>query len=159
MNTPSPLPQGPVAEAADMAEAIKVTQQQIGTLLVRARKSIAVRAATIHPDLKPMAFSAMMLLSRCGPMHQVKLAQQLDTDKAVVSRLLKQLEELGLISRTADPADGRAMIVALTPEAHERYNSTQAGARQLLFDRLSQWEIAEVLRLADLLARLNEDLD
>lgn len=158
MSTPSLPPQGQVTEA-DMSEAIKVTQQQIGTLLVRARKSIAFRAATIHPDLKPLGFSAMMLLARCGSMHQVKLTQQLDTDKAVVSRLLKQLEELGLISRTVDPADGRAMIVALTPEAHERYNSTQEGARQLLFDKLSRWEVAEVRHLADLLARLNEDLD
>ncbi|SEE96413.1 DNA-binding transcriptional regulator, MarR family [Arthrobacter alpinus] len=155
----SPLPpQGPMDEA-DMAEAIKNAQQQIGTMLVRARKSIAVRAATIHPDLKPMGFSAMMLLSRCGSMQQITLAQQLDTDKAVVSRLLKQLEELGLISRTVDPTDGRAMIVALTPEAHERYNSTQEGARQHLFDRLSRWELTEVRRFADLLARLNEDLD
>lgn len=113
----------------------------------------------IHPDLKPMGFSAMMLLSRCGSMQQITLTQQLDTDKAVVSRLLKQLEELGLISRTVDPTDGRAMIVALTPEAHERYESTQDNARQLLFDTLSQWEVTEVRRFADLLARFNEDFD
>lgn len=142
-----------------MAEVIKTAQQNIGTLLIRARKSLGVRAAMVHPDLKPMAFSAMMLLSRCGAMHQVTLTAQLDTDKAVVSRLLKQLEELGLISRTPDPADGRAMIVALTQEAHERYEATQDSARQALFNRLSKWDLEEVRLFAQLLAHFNEDLD
>ncbi|WP_449374104.1 MarR family winged helix-turn-helix transcriptional regulator [Arthrobacter psychrolactophilus] len=146
-------------EENEMAEVIKTAQQNIGTLLIRARKSLGVRATMIHPDLKPMAFSAMMLLSRCGSMHQVTLTQQLDTDKAVVSRLLKQLEELGLISRTADPADGRAMIVALTQEAHERYEATQESARQTLFNRLSKWDLEEVRLFSKLLAHFNEELD
>ncbi|MEV8145399.1 MarR family transcriptional regulator [Specibacter sp. NPDC078709] len=142
-----------------MAEAVKSVQQQIGTLLVRARKSIATRAAIIHPELKPMGFSAMMVLSQRGPVHQLTLMQILDADKAVVSRLLKQLEGLGLITRTADPADGRAMIVALTPEAYERFEMAQDSSRQKLFDRLSQWEVSEVRQFAAVMARFNEDLD
>lgn len=145
--------------AEGLAEAVRDTQQQIGTLLVRARKSLATRAATIHPDLKPMSFSVMMLLARCGSMHQLELAQKLDTDKAVVSRLLKQLESLELITRTADPEDGRAMIVALTPLAHARYESTQDTSRQALFDKLSQWDVADVRQFAKILARFNEDFN
>lgn len=142
-----------------MAEAVKSAQQQIGTLLVRARKSIATRAAIIHPELKPMGFSAMLVLSHRGPVHQLTLTQILDADKAVVSRLFKQMEELGLITRTADPADGRAMIVALTPEADERFEMAQDSSRRKLFDRLSQWEVSEVRQFAAVMARFNEDPD
>lgn len=143
----------------NMAEAVKSAQQQIGTMLVRARKSIATRAAIIHPELKPMGFSAMMVLSHRGPVHQLTLAQVLDADKAVVSRILKQMEALELITRTPDPDDGRAMIVALTPAAHERFELAQEATRQKLFDRLSQWEVSEVRQFASVLARFNEDLE
>ena len=156
---PPANPTSPAENEEGFAEAVKSAQQQIGTLLVRARKSIATRAAIIHPELKPMGYSAMMVLSHRGPVQQLTLTQILDADKAVVSRLLKQMEELGLITRTSDPADGRAMIVSLTPDARERFEFAQDSSRQKLFDQLSRWEVSEVRQFATVLARFNEDLD
>ena len=139
-----------------MARAIEDTQNQLSNMMVSARKSLKNRAAAIHPELQPMGFKVLMLLFRSGPMHQSELARRLAADKATLSRIVKQLEGITLISRAADPGDGRAMLVDMTPPARERYEETQLGARQLLVDKLSQWEPAEVRRLADLLARLTE---
>lgn len=145
------LPQDP-----ELAGAIEDTQNQLSNMMVSARKNLKYRAAAIHPGLQPMGFKVLMLLFRSGPMQQSELARGLEADKATLSRIVKQLEGLGLVSRTADPGDGRATLVDMTPPTRERYRETQLGARQLLVDKLSQWEPAEVRRLADLLAKLNE---
>ena len=140
-----------------MLEAIADTQQQLGAMLVRARKSFRARAAEIHPELQPMGYSTLLLLSRGDRLHQGSLPEVLDTDKATVSRLIKQLEGLGLIFRTVDPDDARAQLVSLTAEGRTRYEASMSVAHQLLVNRLSQWDVMEVRRFAELLARLNED--
>ncbi len=143
--------------AEDMLLAIADTQQQLGAMLVRARRSFRARAAEIHPELQPMGYSALLLLSRGDKLHQGSLPELLDTDKATVSRLIKQLEVLGLIFRTVDPDDARAQLVSLTVEGRTRYEASMSVAHQLLVNRLSQWDVQEVRRFAELLERLNED--
>jgi len=142
-----------------MAQAIRAAEIELGTMLVKTRKSLKTRAAAIHPELQPMGFKVLMLLALSGAVQQVALTHEVGTDKAVMSRTIKQLEALGLVTRTADPSDGRGQLVVMTPEAQARYAATQSHARQLLFDRLSTWDVDEVRRLADLLARLNESGD
>lgn len=156
MTDPFALP--PPMDAIDpqLGAVIGEVEKQFGTMVIKARTSIRNRAAAIHPDLQPLGFKVLTVLAQSGPMQQVALADEVQTDKAMMSRTIKQLEGLGMVTRTADPSDGRAMLVAMTPEARSRYDSTLSQARRLLFDRLSTWDIGEVRRFADLLARLNE---
>lgn len=44
-------------------------------------------------------------------------------------------------------------------KVHARYESTQDNFHQALFDKLSEWDVAEVRLFADLLARFNEDFN
>lgn len=157
--SPSPrtLHDGMATVDDEMLMAIKDTQQQIGAMLIRARKSFRARATEIHPDLQPMGYSTLLLLSRNGTLHQASLPEVLGTDKATVSRLIKQMAGLGLISRTVDPDDARAQLISLTAEGRKRYEASVSVAHQLLVDRLSQWDVLEVRRLSELLERLNED--
>ncbi|MDQ0278405.1 DNA-binding MarR family transcriptional regulator [Arthrobacter silviterrae] len=150
---------GTAGAGTGMAQAIRAAEIELGTMLVKTRKSLKTRAAAIHPELQPMGFKVLMLLALSGAVQQVALTHEVGTDKAVMSRTIKQLEALGLVTRTADPSDGRGQLVVMTPEAQARYAATQSHARQLLFDRLSTWDVDEVRRLADLLARLNESGD
>ena len=79
----------------------------------------------------------------------------LATDKSAVSRLIHQLETLGLVTRTPDPEDGRASLVVATAEGERRMESTRASDQAMLYQQLSSWDEAEVRRLAELLAKLN----
>lgn len=139
-----------------MTQAIADTQGQLATMMVKARRSIKLRASAIHPDLHPMGFKVLMQLARSGPTPQSLLARKLEMDKALLSRIVKQLEATDLIVRSVDPHDGRALLVDMTDHAHERYTSSLLASRQELVDKLSQWDVTEVRRLSDLLARLNE---
>lgn len=152
-----PPPKNPTDPA--MGEVIGEVEKQFGTMVVNARNNIRARAAAIHPDLQPTGFKVLTILSHSGPVQQVALAHEVGTDKAVMSRTIKQLVALGLVTRTADPGDGRALLVAMTPEARTRFDKTMLQARRLLYDRLSTWDVGEVRRFADLLARLNESTD
>lgn len=139
-----------------MSELIDAVEQEFATMFVNARNSIRSRAVAIHPELPPLGFKVLSALSRSGPRQQGCLAEELEVDKAMMSRTIKQLELLGLIDRTIDPSDGRALVVSMTGEARNRFDANLANARRVLHDRLAEWEPGEVRRFTDLLAKLNE---
>ncbi|MCQ9162601.1 MULTISPECIES: MarR family winged helix-turn-helix transcriptional regulator [unclassified Arthrobacter] len=158
---PPELPPVAQSDAVDPAlqDAIRDVERQFGIMIIKTRKSIISRAAAIHPELQPMGFKVLTILSQSGPIQQIALAHKVDADKAAMSRSIKQLEELGLVARTPDPSDGRAHLVAMTDQAHTRFDATQAQARKVLYDRLAEWDTGEVRRFAELLDRLNENRD
>lgn len=69
----------------------------------------------------PSQQSALSTLERHGPMRVGELATREQIGKSSVTRLVAHLEELGLVSRHSDSADGRSWRVELT-----------AGGRELL---------------------------
>lgn len=156
----APAPAAPgsdhAAGAAGLDEAIADVEQQFGSLVISARQSIRKRAAAIHPDLPPLGYKILTLLNHSAGRQQVELAEELQADKAMMSRTVKQMCEFGLVDCTADPADGRAKLISITDSARGRYERSIGESRKLLHDRLSTWDRDEVLRFAELLARLNE---
>lgn len=86
------------------------------------------------------------------------LATQLDLDPGAITRLLRQLEEAGLVVRGRSPDDGRISTVEATAEgraAFERF-------RRVIWDQvrraLSDWPEEDRSTLAGLLDRLVLDV-
>jgi DNA-binding MarR family transcriptional regulator len=73
-----------------------------------------------------------------------------------MSRQLRALDDLGLIRREPDPADGRAFLVELTDEGRARFTRVRNARRQRYVRRLAGWDPAELDDLARLLHQLNE---
>ncbi len=59
--------------------------------------------------------SALATIEESGPLRMNSLATHESLVAPAVTRLVAGLEERGLIQRCADPADGRAALVSLTP--------------------------------------------
>lgn len=135
---------------------IDEVESQFATMFVNARNSLRARAAAIDPLLSPIGYKVLAIIWRDGARQQGCVAEEMDIDKALMSRTIKQLEQFGLVERTIDPSDGRAMLVSMTEAARKRFDATVARARHVLHDRLADWEIDEVRRFTDLLAKLNE---
>ncbi|WP_157803012.1 MarR family winged helix-turn-helix transcriptional regulator [Compostimonas suwonensis] len=134
--------------------AIATVEDQFGVLANRVRENLQNQATKVHPELQAGSYKLLMTIARGGRTSAGSLAETLHSDKSVISRQAKVLEELGLISRHADPRDGRSTLFEATPQAVERITQIQATRRAELYERLRTWTTDEVETLAELLKRL-----
>ncbi|MEU6171273.1 MarR family transcriptional regulator [Streptantibioticus parmotrematis] len=130
-------------------------ERELTVLFRRARASSGEMARAVHPELEPAAYGLLVRLEEIGAERATDLAAYFRVGKATMSRQLRALEELGLISRAPDPADGRAFLVRLTPEGLTRFTAVRDARRERYRSRLSRWERTDVTDLARLLGRLN----
>ena len=140
----------------DAERAIAEVEQQFGRLFIRVRSTWKRSAAKLHPDLQPMGFKIMSTLVARGPAHAGALAEELHTDKSVLSRQVRVLEGLGLIESRVDEHDARARLLAATPIAIERVNAVARDNQAELRERLVAWEPWEIEKFAELLGRLGD---
>jgi DNA-binding MarR family transcriptional regulator len=94
-----------------------------------------------------------------GPPTSQTLRERLGLDSGYLSRLLRRLEEEGLISVTPDPGDRRRRQVSLTEAGRERWKELERRSddqARLIVDPLTERQrerLARALSEADLLVR------
>ncbi|MBC2868067.1 MarR family winged helix-turn-helix transcriptional regulator [Streptomyces mexicanus] len=134
-------------------------ERELTVLLRRARANQGEMAREVHPDLEPAAYGLLIRLEECGSQRATALAGYIGVGKATMSRQLRALEELGLVGREPDPADGRAWLVALTDEGRRRVGQVREARRRRYVSQLAHWDRHEVAELARLLHELNAVMD
>jgi len=131
-------------------------ERELAVFLRRARANSGEMAREVHPDLEAAAYGLLVRLESAGRQRATDLAAYFGVGKATVSRQLRALEDLGLVTRETDPADGRASLVRLTEEGLARFRSVRDARRGRYARKLAGWDRAEVAELARLLHHLNE---
>jgi DNA-binding MarR family transcriptional regulator len=98
--------------------------------------------------------SLVQLVGDRGPLRPSEIAERQRVHPSLVTRQLQDLTDVGYIETTADPADGRSRLVALTRAGtKERARLQQVGIdRFALF--VADWEPEEVRALTALLEKL-----
>lgn len=144
-------PQG----ATEVDGAFLALEKELAVFLRRARASSGEMARAVHPGLEPAAYGLLVQLEATGVQRGTDLATYFGVGKATMSRQLRALEEVGLVSREPDPADGRASLVRLTEEGLERFRRVRDARRATYVRRLAAWDGGEVAELARLLHQLN----
>lgn len=135
---------------------MEALERELTLLLRRARASQGEMAREVHPELEPAAYGLLARLAETGPQRATVLAGYFGVGKATMSRQLRALEELGLILREPDPADGRAFLVHLTEEGDARFARVRLARRARYVSRLRGWDRGELSELARLLGQLND---
>ena len=101
---------------------------------------------------------ALRVVERHGPIAMSDIAHRLQVDQSTASRHVRPLEELGLVTRTADTADRRVAWLRLAPPGRQLLD----GARGVVlhdFDvALADWSAADRRRLAELVDRFRRSL-
>ncbi len=69
----------------------------------------------------------LTLLSRKGEVSHAALQQQLAVDGATITRLVKQFESDGVLSRRLAPQDNRYTLISLTDSGHSMVAELQAA--------------------------------
>lgn len=93
-----------------------------------------------------------------GPRRARALAEAAGTDPSTVSRQVDWLVGRGLVERRADPSDGRATLLVATEAGVATQRRMRAGRDRMMAGVLARWPEDDVLRLTQLLGRLNADL-
>ncbi|WP_354568369.1 MarR family transcriptional regulator [Glaciihabitans sp. UYNi722] len=137
-------------------EAIAGVEQQFAVMFTRVKSSMKERAVRVHPEMQPLAYNMLSSLVRSGPTHASELAELLGLDKSIVSRQANFLEELGFLERQPDPEDRRATYFAATPAAIERIAEVRLADQATLYESLRDWQVPDLKKLGELLARINE---
>ncbi|MFI6107804.1 MarR family winged helix-turn-helix transcriptional regulator [Streptomyces sp. NPDC051310] len=130
-------------------------ERELAVFLRRARAQSGEMAREVHPELEPAAYGLLVRLDATGSQRATELAGYFGVGKATMSRQLRALEDLGLVTRDPDPADGRASLVRLTEEGRARFRRVRDARRERYRRKLAGWDRAEVAELARLLHQLN----
>lgn len=146
---------GPTARVGEPDDAFVRLEREIALLLRRSRAISARLAGVLHKDLDGAAYGLLALLQDAGPLRASDLVNRLGLDKSTVSRQVATLVDLGLVERTADPADGRAQVLTPSPEGSARLARIRDVRRTRWEADLADWPAADVAALGDLLGRLN----
>ncbi len=102
------------------------------------------------------AYWAMVCIGEAGPMRLSDLSAQLGLDLSTVSRQVRDLANAGLVERTPDPIDGRAMLLNLTTEGTKLQTSIAKVRRSRMDEVLEGWSKEEMGDLLKVLSRFTE---
>jgi DNA-binding MarR family transcriptional regulator len=105
--------------------------------------------------------SALSRLGQQGPMSAAELAKLEQISPQSIAPTLRGLVEKGLVARSADPTDGRRMILSLTATGRDTVQDRRATRTEQLSRALAALEPADRERLfaaLPALARLAREL-
>src|SRR6478609_11045743 len=140
---------------ADADAALNAVVVQLSLIWRRARSISHQLSRQVHPDMEPAAYGLLSVIRKQGPIRLTDLASCIGVGKPSVSRQIAFLEGLGLVSKEADPLDGRAQSIRLTPEGEERMHQVQDARREVFRERLAEWPAEDLQALAMYMAKLN----
>src|SRR3984957_8669514 len=150
-SSPAPTPLGQAATGA-------VADSVLG-LLRTVRKAKARMAANARGDVESATQLLLLTVAAHGPLRTSALAESVHSDLSTVSRQVGALVAGGLLERRADPADGRACLLALTPAGDAAVAEYERGRADFFAAVLDGWAEDELRQFAGLLDRFTASYD
>ena len=141
------------------ADSLRHLEREVGVLIRRIRRVIHERARAVHEDLQPASYLMLSWLVDEGPVRASEMVEKFNIDKGAVSRQLQHLDDLGLVTRTPDPADGRATLVVASEDARRRLADVSEHRRKWLDEQLGDWTTEELETFAATLEKYNLSLN
>ena len=110
-----------------------------------------------RPDLTLAQVSILLTLIDSGPIRMTELAARDRVRTPTTTVAIRRLENLGLVKRSRDPSDMRAVLVEVTPEGLVQHREAIEARRKHLAEllgRLTEDERADLVRALRPLERL-----
>lgn len=124
----------------------------------RLRASLTDGAPALSQDLAPFQAKALSAIGRYPGLLPNQLADRSGRDKAQIARVLKDLEERGLIARSPHPTDRRTHCLSLTPAGETVFQHLQRSRVQIARQMMDGLTPAEQQQISALLARMADNL-
>lgn len=127
---------------------------EVAARLAAAVGRINRRARTDSASLGYGIVSALASIQRHGPLRPGDLSRIEVVTKPTMTRILTELEQRGFIQREADPRDGRAFMVTVTPEGIEAVERGRANRTGIVAELIAELDESDVQAIAGALAAL-----
>ncbi|MDT7557559.1 MAG: hypothetical protein QOI50_3171 [Pseudonocardiales bacterium] len=120
-----------------------------------------LNATSTDEGLTPTQYSVLGLIAVRGPLGLTELTELEGLNPTMLSRVVRKLDDEGLISRRTDLSDQRAVRVQVTPAGTEVHQRIRAQRTQVLYDcleRLPAEVTDELLRAVPMLEAVAKEL-
>lgn len=141
-------------QVTELAEELQRVLSKVFSVL---RRGDANRGA--GGDLTLAQLSILLTLLECGPMRMTELAAHERVRTPTTTVAIRRLEKLGLVKRSRDPSDLRAVLVEVTPEGLVQHREALATRRAQLATLLAKLTESDLDTLAKALAPLERLAD
>lgn len=118
------------------------------------RISRQVDRQTSGGELTKTQFSILTTAVRRGPIRASEMAEIETLNPTMLSRMVGKMEADGLLQRSAHPDDGRAVVVAATPEGIALHTRLRDKRTRLFAEYLTQLPETKTQDLLDALPAL-----
>jgi DNA-binding MarR family transcriptional regulator len=126
----------------------------LGVCAWRLGRAVANPSGVPTGDLTLAQLSILFALLDRGPIRMTELAAHERLRAPTASVAIRRLEKLGLVKRSPDPSDHRAVLVDITPRGLAVHRKSLANRRAALAATLSQLSEDDLETLTDALGRL-----
>lgn len=133
-----------------IAESLQRTLSKLFTILRRGDPSGTAAAG----DLTLAQLSILITLLDRGPIRMTELAAHERVRTPTTTVAIRRLEKIGLVQRSQDPSDLRAVLVDITPEGLAVHRESLANRRAALAALLNSLAADDLNTLAEALAPL-----
>lgn len=134
--------------------AVRALENELAALMASYRRVLAKNAQRLSPGMLPGTYKLFTTIAHLQPVTASALAEHFVADKGHISRTVRDLEALGLVVRTPDPADRRSSLLSATPDGMRRLAQARAPKENALVDALDEWAIEDIRGLTRLLHAL-----
>lgn len=120
-----------------------------------------LNATSTEEGLTPTQASVLGLVAVRGPLGLAELAELEGLNPTMLSRIVRKLDEVGLIRRLTDPSDLRAARVEITSSGtvvHERVRAQRTQVVSACLEELPSEQSDELMRALPALESLADQL-
>jgi len=128
--------------------------------IVRTSRRLRQEAAGGGDELTPTAVSALATVERHGPLTPSELAAIERIKRPTATRILRVLEDAGLVDRSPDPEDGRSSLLSVNAAGRERLRRMRGRKNAYLARRMRELpaeDLHTLERAAEILEQVLED--
>ena len=133
-----------------------VVEEQVGFLMRRAnqRHTAIFAEGMAAVELTPQQFTALVKVAELGRVTQNLLGRESAMDPATIQGVVRRLMDRGLVTRTADPLDRRAIVLAPTAAGLALVARAVVAARGITEATLDPLTLDERRQLLALLVKI-----